>query len=150
MFLKKLSILFAVILVLFPCSIHTTSALNSIAPTKQSSEIIDELDRVDNQMYLIIKTICRDTFKKEDVKKEVKFVDTLIKDLNSKASNLPNSHLDVSLALRSMLNVYSLSLPEIDVYLESNNPDDLINAISTFSIVHNSSATLKKFINEAR
>ena len=49
-----------------------------------------------------------------------------------------------------MLNVYSLSLLEIDDYLESNNPDDLINAISTFSIVHNSSATLKKFINEAR
>lgn len=150
MFLKKLSILFAVVLVLFSCSIHTTSALNSIAPTKQSSEIIDELDRVDNQMYLIIKTICRDTFKKEDVKKEVKFVDILIKDLNSKSSNFPNSHLDVSLSLRAMLNVYSLSLLEIDDYLESNNPDDLINAISTFSIVHNSSATFKKFINEAR
>ena len=43
MFFKKLSILFAVVLVLFSCSIHTTSALNSIAPTKQSSEIIDEL-----------------------------------------------------------------------------------------------------------
>ena len=52
MFIKKLSIVFSIILILFTININTIYAFNTVTPPQISNEYIKELEIIDNYMYL--------------------------------------------------------------------------------------------------
>lgn len=150
MILKKLSIIFSIILIIFASSINVSSALSTVAPPPVSNEYIKNLEIIDNHMYLLIKSIVAGDFDKAQINKDIKFIETLINDLSLRTSKLPEKDNDVILAMQAILNYYKISILEIKNYISNKNPDALIDAITSFSISYNYSSSLREIIGEAR
>ncbi|WP_419741482.1 hypothetical protein [Paraclostridium dentum] len=149
MLFKKLSIVLAITLILFTSNITFTHALIVTAPDSVSNQYIQDLERVDNDMYLLTKAVIMGNYKENEINKSIKFIETLINDLNIKVSKLPQEDTDSILAIQSILNFYKISLMKIQSYLETKDPDNLIDAINAFSLASSASKELEKIIGGA-
>lgn len=149
MFIKKLSIVFSIILILFTININTTYAFNSGTQPPISNGYIQELEIIDNYMYLLVESIATKSVDPTKVDKDIKFIETLIDNLTNKTSKLAKEDNDVILAMQSILNYYKISIINIKFYLEKNDADKLIDSITSFSLGYNSSSTLRNIIGKA-
>lgn len=148
MFSKKLSIVLAITLILFTSNITFTHAIIVTTPNSVSNQYIQDLERVDNDMYLLTKAVIMGDYKEDEIDKSIKFIETLIDDLNVKVSKLPKKDTDSILAIQSILNFYKISLMKIQSYLETKDPDNLIDAINAFSLASSASKNLGKIIGD--
>ena len=146
MSLKKLSIIFSIALLVFVSSINTASAIEVSAPSSNNNEFVKTLDFLDNNMYILIKYLSAENVNTDEANKQINFLNSLISELNKKSSQLPKEQRDVSAALRAISSFYELSIIKAENYLESKNSDDLISAISTFSIGYSSSVNLRSIV----
>ncbi|WP_270670837.1 hypothetical protein [Paraclostridium bifermentans] len=146
---KKLSIMLAITLILFTSNINFSHALSIKAPDTVSNQYIKDLEIIDNYMYLLTKAVIMGTYKEDEINKNIKFMETLIDDLNIKVSKLPKEDTDAILAIQSILNFYKISLMKIQSYLETKDPDNLIDAINVFSLASSASKNLGKIISDA-
>lgn len=149
MFSKKLSIVLAITLILFTSNITFTHAIIVTTPNSVSNQYIQDLERVDNDMYLLTKAVIMGDYKEDEIDKSIKFIETLIDDLNVKVSKLPKKDTDSILAIQSILNFYKISLMKIQSYLETKDPDNLIDAINAFSLASSASKELERIISDA-
>ena len=150
MSLKKLSIILSIALLVFVSSINIASAFENSAPSKSAgNEYVKDLNIIDNSMYITIKLISKDNYNKDEALKQVAYSNSLLDNLNSKISKLPSKDDDVILSIRAILNFYKLSLLKAYNYIKSDDADDLIDAISAFTVGSNASTTLRKIINQA-
>lgn len=149
MFLKKLSIVLAITLILFTSNIIFTHALIVTTTNSVNNQYIQDLERVDNDMYLLTKAVIMGDYKEDEIGKSIKFIETLINDLNIKVSKLNKEDTDSILAIQSILNFYKISLMKIQSYLETKDPDNLIDAINAFSLASSASKELERIISDA-
>ncbi|CEP89782.1 Uncharacterised protein [[Clostridium] sordellii] len=149
MFIKKLSIIFSILLIIFTINVNTTYAFNSMAPQPIHNEYIKELEIIDNYMYLLVQSVATKNIDPAKADKDIKFIETLINDLTNRTSKLSKEDNDVILAMQVILNYYKISIINIKVYIEKNNADKLIDSITSFSLGYNSSSTLRKIIGQA-
>ncbi|MBN8047412.1 hypothetical protein K1514_01135 [Paraclostridium bifermentans] len=146
---KKLSIMLVITLILFTSNINFSHALSVKSPDIASNQYIKDLEIIDNYMYLLTKAVIMGTYKEDEINKNIKFIETLIDDLNIKVSKLPKEDTDAILAIQSILNFYKISLMKIQSYLETKDPDNLIDAINVFSLASSASKNLGKIISDA-
>lgn len=150
MFIKKLSIVFSIILILFTININTTYAFNSVTQPPISNEYIQELEIIDNYMYLLVKSVATKSIDPTKANKDIIFIETLIDSLSNKTSKLSQEDNDVILAMQAILNYYKISIINIKFYLEKNDADRLIDSITSFSLGYNYSSTLRTIIGKAK
>ncbi|WP_278683762.1 hypothetical protein [Paraclostridium bifermentans] len=100
-------------------------------------------------MYLLTKSVIMGNYKEDEISKNIKFMETLIDDLNTKVLKLSKEDTDAILAVQSILNFYKISLMKIQSYLETKDPDNLIDAINAFSLASSASKNLGKIIGDA-
>ncbi|WP_263329558.1 hypothetical protein [Paraclostridium sp. AKS73] len=124
-------------------------ALTIAAPDSVSNQYIQDLEIIDNNMYMLTKSVIMENYKVDEITKNIKFIETLINDLNIKVSKLSQEDTDAILALQSILNFYKISLMKIQSYLETKDPDNLIDAINSFSLASSASKDLRKIITDA-
>lgn len=149
MYLKKLSILFFITVLIFSSSINTASALKSPAYDPYVKSIARDLDFLDSNIYVLIKSISSESFDINEARIQISFINSLIYDLTEKAYNLSPEQSDIAAALQAILGFYKLSIIEADRYLNSKNSDDLISSINAFSMGYTSSVTLRKIVFRA-
>lgn len=147
--LKKLSIVLSVILIIFTSSTNISSANNISAPSPVDI-YVNDLELIDNSMYLLIKSIIKEDFDKDQVSKDVKYLESLIKTLDDKTAKLNQEDIEIALSIQAVLNYYKISIISIKKYIIDKNPDDLISSIISYSIGSNSSTNLRKFLVKAR
>ena len=145
---KKLSIMLAITLILFTSNMNFSHALSVKAPDTGSNQYIKDLEIIDNYMYLLTKAVIMGTYKEDEINKNIKFMETLIDDLNTKVLKLSKEDTDAILAVQSILNFYKISLIKIQSYLETKDPDNLIDAINAFSLASSASKNLGKIIGD--
>ncbi|CEN74872.1 Uncharacterised protein [[Clostridium] sordellii] len=150
MFIKKLSIIFSIVLILFSININTAYAFSTVTPPQVHNKYIKELEVIDNYMYLLVKCVASKKIDSSEINKDIKFVETLIDSLNNKTSKLSKSDNDVVLAMQAILNYYKISIINIKYYLNNNDCDRLIDSITSFSVAYNSSSTLRVIIGKAK
>ncbi|CEQ08644.1 Uncharacterised protein [[Clostridium] sordellii] len=150
MFIKKLSIVFSILLIIFTINVNTTYAFNSIAPQPIHNEYIKELEIIDNYMYLLVQSVATKNINPTKVNKDIRFIETLINSLNNKTSKLSKEDDDVILAMQAILNYYKISIINVKFYIDENDADRLIDSITSFSIAYNSSSTLRVIIGKAK
>ena len=147
--LKKFSIIIFITLIIFTSNINVSHALSITAPDSVNNQYIKDLEIIDNYMYLLTKAVIMGTYKEDEINKNIKFMETLIDDLNIKVSKLPKEDTDAILAIQSILNFYKISMMKIQSYLETKDPDNLIDAINVFSLASSASKNLGKIISDA-
>lgn len=147
--LKKLSIIIFIILIIFTSNINFSHALSITSPDSVNNQYIKDLEIIDNYMYLLTKSVIMGNYKEDEISKNIKFMETLIDDLNTKVLKLPKEDTDAILAVQSILNFYKISLMKIQSYLETKDPDNLIDAINVFSLASSASKNLGKIIGDA-
>jgi hypothetical protein len=146
---KKLIIVLAITLTLFTSNISFSHAFNVSDPVPFSNQFIKDSELIDNNMYLLIKSVITGNYKEDEINKSIKFIETLINGLNIKISQLPEKNDPAILAMQSILNFYKISLANIQSYLETKDPDNLIDAINAFSLASSSAANLKHIVSGA-
>jgi hypothetical protein len=150
MIFKKLSIVFSIILIIFANSSNVSFAATSVNITDITNEYIESLEIIDNYMYVLMKSISTANFNEAQINKDIKFVETLINDLNFKTSKLTESDNDVILAMQVILNYYKISIINTKKFLNTKDADSLITAISSFSLGYDSSSSLRTIIGKVR
>ncbi|CEN93245.1 hypothetical protein [Paraclostridium sordellii] len=150
MFIKKLSIVFSILLIIFTINVNTTYAFNSMAPQPVHNEYIKELEIIDNYMYLLVQSVATKNINPTKVNKDIRFIETLINSLNNKTSKLSKEDDDVILAMQAILNYYKISIINVKFYIDENDADRLIDSITSFSVAYNSSSTLRVIIGKAK
>ncbi|CEP40914.1 Uncharacterised protein [[Clostridium] sordellii] len=150
MFIKKLSIVFSIILILFTININTIYAFNTVTPPPISNEYIKELEIIDNYMYLLVQSVATKNIDQSKTSKDITFIETLIDSLTNKTSKLSKEDNDVILSMQVILNYYKISIINIKVYIDKNDADRLIDSITSFSLGYNSSSTLRNTIGKAK
>ena len=150
MFIKKLSIVFSIVLILFAININTTYAFNSMAPQPIHNEYIKELEIIDNYMYLLVQSVATKNIDPTKANKDIRFIETLIDSLTDKTSKLSKEDNDIILSMQVILNYYKISIINIKVYIDKNDADRLIDSITSFSLGYNSSSTLRGIIGKAK
>lgn len=146
MYLRKLSIIFFMTVLIFSSSINTASAISSPPYDPYVKSIGRDLDFLDSNMYVLVKSISSENFDTNEAKIQISFINSLIYDLTEKAYNLPKDQSDVFAALQAILGFYKLSIIEAYRYLYSKNSDNLINAINAFSMGYTSSVNLRNIV----
>ncbi|WP_283592796.1 hypothetical protein [Paraclostridium bifermentans] len=147
MSLKKLSIVFAITLILFTSNMSFSHSLSAPAPI--SNQSIKDLEFIDNNMYILIKYIVAGNYKVDKVDKDIKFIEVAINTLTAETAKLPQRDNDVILSMQSILNYYKISLSRLKSYFETKDPDNLIDAIVSFSSGYDSSNKLRQIIGGA-
>ena len=150
MIFKKISIIFSIILIIFANSSNVSFAANSVNIEDVTNEYIKSLEIIDNYMHVLMKSISTANFNEAQINKDIKFVETLINDLNSKTSKLTESDNDVILAMQVILNYYKISIINTKNFLNTKDADSLITAISSFSLGYDSSSSLRTIIGKVR
>ncbi|CEQ11593.1 Uncharacterised protein [[Clostridium] sordellii] len=150
MFIKKLSIVFSILLIIFTINVNTTYAFNSMAPQPMHNEYIKELEIIDNYMYLLVQSVATKNIDPTKANKDIRFIETLIDSLTNKTSKLSKEDNDVILSMQVILNYYKISIINIKVYIDKNDADRLIDSITSFSLGYNSSSTLRGIIGKAK
>lgn len=146
---KKLSIVFAITLILFTSNISFSHSLNSFATAPISNQYIRDLELIDNSMYLLVKYIVTGNYKEDKVEKDIKFIETAIDTLTTNTAKLTQKDNDIILSMQSILNYYKISLIRLKSYFETKDPDNLIDAITSFSSAYDSSTNLREIIGGA-
>ncbi|MBN8046922.1 hypothetical protein J0A94_03710 [Paraclostridium bifermentans] len=146
---KKLSIVFAITLILFTSNMSFSHSLSASAPVPISNRFIKDLELIDNNMYLLIKYVAAGNYKEDKVEKDIKFIEAAINTLTAETSKLPQRDNDVILSMQSILNYYKISLSRLKSYFETKDPDNLIDAIVSFSSGYDSSNKLRQIIGGA-
>ena len=146
--LKKFSIIIFITLIIFTSNINVSHALSITAPDSVNNQYIKDLEIIDNYMYLLTKSVIMGNYKEDEISKNIKFMETLIDDLNTKVLKLSKEDTDAILAVQSILNFYKISLMKIQSYLETKDPDNLIDAINAFSLASSASKNLGKIIGD--
>lgn len=146
---KKLNIMLVIALTLFTSNINFSHAFNVSAPVPISNQFIKDLELIDNRMYLLVKYIVAGNYKEDKVEKDIKFIETAINTLTANTAKLPQRDNDVILSMQSILNYYKVSLIRLKSYFETKNPDNLIDAITSFSTAYDSSNKLREIIGGA-
>ncbi|WP_290059804.1 hypothetical protein [Paraclostridium bifermentans] len=149
MSLKKLSIVFAITLILFTSNMSFSHSLSASAPAPISNQSIKDLEFIDNNMYILIKYIVAGNYKVDKVDKDIKFIEVAINTLTAETAKLPQRDNDVILSMQSILNYYKISLSRLKSYFETKDPDNLIDAIVSFSSGYDSSNKLRQIIGGA-
>ncbi|GAA0100224.1 hypothetical protein UT300012_09380 [Paraclostridium bifermentans] len=147
--LRKFTIIIFITLIIFTSNMNFSHALSITAPNSVSNQYIQDLEIIDNYMYLLTKAVIMGNYKEDEINKNIKFIETLINDLNIKVSKLSQEDTDAILSMQSILNLYKISLLKIQSYLETKDPDNLIDAINAFSLASNASKELGKIISDA-
>lgn len=147
--LKKFSIIIFITLIIFTSNINFSHALSITSPDSVNNQYIKDLEIIDNYMYLLTKSVIMGNYKEDEISKNIKFMETLIDDLNTKVLKLSKEDTDAILAVQSILNFYKISLMKIQSYLETKDPDNLIDAINAFSLASSASKNLEKIIGDA-
>ncbi|MFQ9308657.1 MAG: hypothetical protein ACLR2K_01885 [Paraclostridium sordellii] len=150
MFVKKLIIVFSILLITFTINVNTAYAFNSMAPQPVHNEYIKELEIIDNYMYLLVQSVATKNINPTKVNKDIRFIETLINSLNNKTSKLSKEDDDVILAMQAILNYYKISIINVKFYIDENDADRLIDSITSFSVAYNSSSTLRVIIGKAK
>ncbi|MDK2562001.1 hypothetical protein QOZ84_00455 [Romboutsia sedimentorum] len=150
MIFKKISIIFSIILIIFANSSNVSFAATSVNIADVTNEYIKSLEIIDNYMHVLMKSISTANFNEAQINKDIKFVETLINDLNSKTSKLTESDNDVILAMQVILNYYKISIINTKNFLNTKDADSLISAISSFSLGYDSSSSLRTIIGKVR
>lgn len=158
MLLKKFSVVLFITLILFTSNINFAYSLNPITTnstiTIPVNPYIKELEIIDNHMYILIKSIVRvdliNKHKKNEVINQIKFIETSINNLTLKTSHLSKKDTDAILAMQSILNYYKISIIQLKFYLKDNDSDNLLNAITSFSIGYNLSGSLRAVISKVK
>ncbi|CEN84256.1 hypothetical protein [Paraclostridium sordellii] len=150
MFIKKLSIIFSILLIIFTINVNTTYAFNSMAPQPIHNEYIKELEIIDNYMYLLVQSVATKNIDPTKANKDIRFIETLIDSLTDKTSKLSKEDNDIILSMQVILNYYKISIINIKVYIDKNDADRLIDSITSFSLGYNSSSTLRGIIGKAK
>ncbi|UOW66879.1 hypothetical protein [Paraclostridium bifermentans] len=146
---KKLNIVFAITLILFTSTISFSNACNVSAPVPVSNRLIKDLELIDNNMYILIKYVAAGNYKQDKVEKDIKFIEAAIDTLTAETAKLPQRDNDVILSMQSILNYYKISLIRLKAYFETKDPDNLIDAIVSFSSGYDSSNKLRQIIGGA-
>lgn len=146
--LKKFSIIIFITLIIFTSNINFSHALNIKSPDSVNNQYVKDLEIIDNYMYLLTKSVIMGNYKEDEISKNIKFMETLIDDLNTKVLKLSKEDTDAILAVQSILNFYKISLMKIQSYLETKDPDNLIDAINAFSLASSASKNLGKIIGD--
>ncbi|KKY02063.1 hypothetical protein VN21_05190 [Paraclostridium benzoelyticum] len=146
--LRKFTIIIFMTLIIFTSNMNFSHAISIAAPDSVSNQYIQDLEIIDNYMYLLTKAVIMGNYKEDEINKNIKFIETLINDLNIKVSKLSQEDTDAILAMQSILNLYKISLMKIQSYLETKDPDNLIDAINAFSLASNASKELGKIISD--
>ncbi|KGJ49715.1 hypothetical protein KD33_07115 [Clostridium sp. NCR] len=146
--LKKIFIISCIALILF---FNSTKISSSIETQNQPlySNIIKDLSYIDNNMYILIGTISKNRFNKNDAIKQINFLESLIRNLSRKSSVVLSDEDSVIIAIKAILSFYELSLVDVKNYINTNNVNNFIDAISNFTTVYNSSIGARKIINKA-
>lgn len=147
--LKKLSVIFSIILIIFASSINTSYAINTIAPPPINNEYIKSLEIIDNHMSILIKSIYIENFNKSQIDKDIKFIETLINDLTIRTSKLSEKDNEAILAMQIILDYYKISIINIKKFINSKDTDALMSATTSFSLGYNSSSVLRTIIGKA-
>ncbi|EQK47135.1 hypothetical protein C671_1192 [[Clostridium] bifermentans ATCC 19299] len=100
-------------------------------------------------MYLLIKYVAAGNYKEDKVEKDIKFIEAAINTLTAETAKLPQRDNDVILSMQSILNYYKISLIKLKAYFETKDPDNLIDAIVSFSSAYDSSNKLRQIIGGA-
>lgn len=149
MSLKKLSIIFSIALLVFVNSMNVSSAIQVSYSPKVDSALIKSIDYLNNNMYLLVKSISSDNFDSNQVKNEINFLNSLISELNKNSSELPKDLNGIIATIQAITSFYNLSLVKAEDYVDSKDANDLIETISAFSVGYNASLSLKEFILKA-
>lgn len=147
--LKKFSVIIFLTLIIFTSNTSFPYALSISTQNLATNQYVQDLKTIDDSMYLLIKTVTSGDYKKDEINKNIKFIETLIKDLNLQASKLPEKDNSSALAVQSILNFYKLSLIKLQSYLETKDTDNLMDAITIFSLASSSLGNLSEIISEA-
>ncbi|MBN8047418.1 hypothetical protein ACOV1W_06120 [Paraclostridium bifermentans] len=148
--LKKTKIIILMTLTILTCNLNFVSAFECFPPKSISQDLIKDLDLIDNNMYILINTILKDQINEDSAKQQIRILDSLIKNLNSKASTISTKDDTTLLAIKAILSFYKVSLIKSEDFLKTKNQDDLVNAVSSFSVGYNSSTTLRKIISDSK
>lgn len=148
--LKKTKIIILMTLTILTCNLNFVSAFEYFPPKSISQDLIKDLDLIDNNMYILINTILKDQINEDSAKQQIRILDSLIKNLNSKSSTISTKDDTTLLAIKAILSFYKVSLIKSEDFLKTENQDDLVNAVSAFSVGYNSSTTLRKIISDSK
>lgn len=148
MYLKKLSILTTIILFVFISNINASYAIERYPYDSSLTSISKDLDFLDSNMYVLVKSISTENFDIDGVRRQISFINSLIYDLTEQSYNLSSEHADVDVdaALQAILGFYKLSIIEANKYIDSKDSDDLISSINAFSMGYTASINLKNII----
>ncbi|MDO7205619.1 hypothetical protein Q5M85_17445 [Paraclostridium bifermentans] len=104
---------------IFSSSINTASSLSSPPYDPYVKSIAKDLDFLDSNMYVLIKSISSENFDINQAKIQISFINSLIYDLSKKVQIYQQEQNDVAAALQAILGFYKLSIIEADRYLYS-------------------------------
>lgn len=76
--LKKFSITILLALIIFTSNANFTHALSVVPSSTSDNPYIKDLEIIDDNMYLLIKTIIIGNYKDNEINKSIKFIETLI------------------------------------------------------------------------
>lgn len=147
--LKKLSVVFSIILIIFTSSINTSYAIKTTSSNPTNNEYIKSLEIVDNYMSMLIKSVYVSNFNKNEISKDIKFIETLINNLTIKTSKLGEKDNDVILSMQIILDYYKISIINIKKFINTKDTDALMNATTSFSFGYNYSSVLRSIIKKA-
>ncbi|MCU9810054.1 hypothetical protein LEQ06_19080 [Paraclostridium sp. AKS46] len=75
-------------LTILTCNLNFISAFECLTPSSISQDLIKDLDLIDNNMYMLMNTILKDQLNEDSAKQQIRILDSLIKNLNSKVSTM--------------------------------------------------------------
>lgn len=146
MYLKKLYILTTIILFVFISNVNISYSIERYPYDSSLTSISKDLDFLDSNMYVLVKSISTENFDIDGVRRQISFINSLIYDLTEQSYNLSSEHADVDAALQAILGFYKLSIIEANKYIDSKDSDDLISSINAFSMGYTASINLKNII----
>lgn len=146
MYLKKLFILTTIILFVFISNINSSYSIEGYPSDSSLTSISKDLDFLDNNMYVLVKSISTENFDISGARNQISFINSLIYDLTEQSYNLSKDQADVAAALQAILGFYKLSIIEANKYIDSKDSDDLIGSINAFSMGYTSSINLRNII----
>ena len=147
--LKKLSVIFSIILIIFASSINNSYAIKTISQPPIDNEYIKSLEVIDNYMSILVKSVYIENLDKDQISKDIKFIETLINNLTIKTSKLVKKDNDVILSMQIILDYYKISIINVKKFINDKDTDALISATTSFSLGYNSSSILRTIIGKA-
>jgi hypothetical protein len=146
---KRLIIMLTIFLIVIANS-SESFAISEVNPSPILNEYIKSLEIIDNHMNVLMKSIATPNANTAEINKDIKFVESLINDLDLETSKLAEKNNDVILAMQIILNYYKISIINAKNYIASKDPSMLINSIMSFTLGYDSPSSLRAIISRAR